>query len=138
MSDQCAEFDYWSVVPEGATDTFLVTVIHKLGWIPFFLLIGILTVLLLWVMVKTFHQKNMAEKFLVISILTIFMLHMLMRLMLTYGYVLLGAFCPFLKMSAETVLDMGLMGILLSVFRQESLPYDGVFQRFSIQREDGN
>ena len=129
LSGQLAGLDYWSVMPEGANDAFLVTVIHMLGWIPFFLLSGILTALLLWVMIKILHQKNMAAKFLAMSILTIFMIHMFMSLMLTFGYVVLGAFCPFLKMSAETVLDMGLMGILLSVFRQESLPYDGVFQK---------
>lgn len=128
-SGQWAGQDYWSVVPESANDAFLVTVIHILGWIPFFLLIGILAALLLWGMVKALRQKNMAAKFLAISILTIFMVHMLMSLMLTCGYVLLGAFCPFLKMSAETVLDMGLMGMLLSVFRQETLPYDGVVQK---------
>lgn len=129
LSGQLAGLDYWLVMPEGANDAFGVTIIHLLGWIPFFLLSGILTALLLWVTVKILHQKNMPAKFLAMSILTIFMVHMLMSLMLTFGYVVLGAFCPFLKMSAETVLDMGLMGILLSVFRQESLPYDGVFQK---------
>lgn len=135
LSGQWAGLDYWSVVPEGANDAFLVTVIHMLGWIPFFLLSGILAALFVWVMIKTFHQKNVAAKFLIMSILTIFMVHMSMSLMLTCGYVALGAFCPFLKMSAETVLDMGLMGILLSVFRQESLPYNGFFQK--IQRPKG-
>ena len=138
FSGQWAGLDYGSVARMGANDAFLITVIHVLGWIPFFLLIGFLASLLLWVMVKTLHQKNMAAKFLAMSILTIFMLHMVMSLMLTCGYIIVGAFCPFLKMSAETVLDMGLMGILLSVFRQENLPFDGVFQNCQNPKERWN
>lgn len=137
LSGQWAGLDYWSVMPEGANDAFLVTVIHMLGWMPFFLLIGILAALLLWATVKILHQKNMTVKFLTISILTIFVVHMLMSLMLTCGYVLLGAFCPFLKMSAETVLDMGLMGVLLSVLRQENLPYAEAIQKQKPQHSNG-
>lgn len=114
---------YWSLVPDGAHDAFLVTVIHYLGWVPFLLLCLGLCTLLVWSLVKTLRQKRGAPVFLSLSILFIFGLNTLLGLSLSSGHIFFSAFCPFLQMSAETILNLGLMGILLSIFRQETLPF---------------
>ncbi len=118
-----------NAVPEGANDAFLVTIVHALGWVPFFLLIGGLSVLLVWTWWKVLRQRNSGAQFLALAVLSIFTVHTLMSVLLTCGYVLFSVFCPFLKMSTETVLDMGLMGVLLSVLRNETLPFDDATQK---------
>ena len=118
--------NYWQVVPESTRDAFLVTVIHFLGWAPFLLLLGGLALLLLWAAVKSFRQKNSTAQLLTQSILLLFLGNTALGLLLTLGFVVAGSHCSFLQMSFETVLNLGLMGLLLSVFRQETLPYTAV------------
>ena len=119
-----AGMEYWSVVPESGQDAFLVTVLHRLGWVPFLLLVGSLGALLLWVTVKLLRQRQDPSRLLALAVLIPFGVHTLLSLCLTLGYVCLGSFCPLLKMSGETVLELGLMGLLLSLLRQETLPYE--------------
>lgn len=115
--------DFWRTVPNGTTDAFLVAVIHTYGWIPFILLLGLLLLLFAWILVKVIRRTGGSSRLLALSILFVFAVHLAGGLLLTFGRGSVGTFCPFLKMSAETVLEMGLMGLLLSVFRQETLPY---------------
>ena len=126
MTGRWAGMDYWQIMPESATDAFLVSVIHQLGWLPLLLLVCGLLALMGWAAGKCLRQKNAPARPFVLAILTMFGVRICMSLLLTGGVVVLGGFCPLLKMSAETVLQMGLMGLLLAVFRQETLPFPGV------------
>lgn len=129
MTGQWAGQSFYHTVPGTEDDTFLVTVIHNLGWLPFLLLCGALLTLLIWAFVKMLRQKNSTAKFLVVSVLFILGVNILFSLLLAFGYAFIIVSCPFLKMSAETILNMGLMGFLLSVFRQETLPFNDVMQK---------
>ncbi len=123
--------DFWRTVPEGAADAFLVAVIHTIGWIPFVLLPGLLVLLFAWILIKVIRRTSASSRFLAASILTIFSVHLIAGILLTFGWTGVSAFCPFLKMSAETIVELGLMGLLLSLFRQEALPDD---RNFSFRR----
>lgn len=114
--------DYWQVVPVANSDCFLTTVIYHLGWIPFLLLCGALLVLLLWALAKSLQQKNALGRLLAIAILLTLGIQFFASVLLNLGFVFTGATCPFLIGNLHTILDMGLMGLLLSVFRQEHLP----------------
>lgn len=122
LSGPRAGYDYWRVVPEGDTDCFLTTVIYHLGWVPFFLLCGALLLLLVWALVKCLRQKNVLGRLLSIAILLTFGLQFAASVLLNLGFVFTSATCPFLIGNLHTVLDMALVGIMLSVFRQEHLP----------------
>ena len=122
LSGSRTGYDYWHVVPGADTDCFLTTVIYHLGWLPFLLLCGALLVLLLWALVKCLRQKNALGRLLSVAILLTLGLQFLASVFLNLGFVFISATCPFLIGNLHTVLDMGLMGLLLSVFRQEQLP----------------
>ena len=114
--------DYWYVVPAADSDCFLTTIIFQLGWVPFLLLCGALLALLLWTLTKALRQKNTLGRLLATAILLTLGIQFLASVLLNLGFVFTGATCPFLVGNLHTVLDMGLMGLLLSVFRQEYLP----------------
>lgn len=122
LSGSFVGYDYWRVVPEGDADCFLTTIIYHLGWVPFLLLCGALLLLLAWALVKCLRQKNVLGRLLSIAILLTFGLQFAASVLLNLGFVFTSATCPFLIGNLHTVLDMALMGIMLSVFRQEHLP----------------
>lgn len=114
--------DYWHVVPAADSDCFLTTIIFQLGWVPFLLLCGALLALLLWALAKGLRQKNALGRLLSVAILLTLGTQFLASVLLNLGFVFTSATCPFLIGNLHTILDMGLMGLLLSVFRQDRLP----------------
>lgn len=126
MTGRWSGMPFWSVVPNVGSDTFPVALIHFMGWVPFLLLYGSLCVLLLWAAIKTIRQKNSAAQMLALSVLAILGIQALLGLLMTCSFILCRVSCPLLSMSAETTINMGLIGLLLSIFRQETLPYTPV------------
>lgn len=121
MTGRWAGHDYWSVVPEGV-DCLLTTMVHILGWGPFLLLCGALCILMIWALVKALRQKNMLGRLVAVAVIMTLVLQMICGVMLNMGFVLISAHCPLLVGNLHTAQDMAMLGVMLSVFRQERLP----------------
>ena len=74
---------------------------------------------------RALRQKNVLAQLLGIGILLTLGVQTLLSAAANLGVVFLSATCPFIMGNLHTVLDLALMGVLLSAFRQERLPERG-------------
>lgn len=117
-----ASLPYWRLVPESSRDALLTTLIHRLGWLPFLALMLALAGLLVWALVKCARQKSALGQLVSLAVVLTLGLQALVSLCLNLGYVFTSASFPLVVGNLHTILDMGLLGLALSVFRQERLP----------------
>lgn len=135
---------YWQVMPGAQTDFLLTKLIHYFGWIPFLLLCGALLGLLIWAAIKCQHQVNALGRMVATSIVLTIGVQIAFSILRNLGFVLVNSTCPFVAGNLHSVLDMALMGLLLSVFRQEGLPAANTAVTFASGRhrliswQDGN
>jgi cell division protein FtsW (lipid II flippase) len=135
---------YWRVMPGAERDFLLTTLIHYLGWIPFLLLCSALLGLLIWAAIKCHQQANALGRMVALSIVLTIGIQIAFSILRNLGFVLVNSTCPFVAGNLHSVLDMALMGLLLSVFRQEALPTDSKAATFASGRhkliswQDGN
>lgn len=108
-------------VPDWTLDFLLTTVIYKLGWLPFLLLVLAVAGLLLWLLWKCLRQRNQAGRLVALSVIVPLALQTVFNVMQNLGYVLFSASMPLVTGNLPTVVTMGLIGLALSVFRQEPI-----------------
>ena len=113
---------YELMVPGGQEDFLLTTMIHKLGWGPFLALILAFFLLIICLLVKCLRQKNTLAKLTVLAIVMPLVFRILVALGMNFGVVILFAHFPLFSGNMALVMDMYLIGMVLSVFRQERLP----------------
>ena len=113
-------FYEWSV-PNTDSDAFLTTVIHKLGWAPFLLITFVFAVLLLWLLFQCTKQKSQLGRLIVIAVVMSLSLQAILSIAWNMGFALLAAPFPLIIGNISTVLNMGLLGLALSVFRGDSI-----------------
>ena len=116
---------YWNTMPGAQTDFLLTTLIHFAGWIPFLLLCGGLLGLVGWAAVKCHRQGNALGRMVAMAIVLTLGGQIVISILMNLGFLLLSASCPFIVGDVLTMLNMALMGLLLSVFRQERIPAAG-------------
>lgn len=120
------EHPYELTVAEAGRAYFLVTVATKLGWLAALGILGALAGLLVWLLVKCLRQKNQIGRLVALAVLG----PMTLRLVLGGLVVLLGlpfwdSGVPLFFTSGGAVVDLALLGFVLSVFRHEALPVPG-------------
>lgn len=91
------------------------------GWVPLALLVAALAALLLWLLVKGLRQSYLPGRLVVLAVVLTLGLQALFSVALNFGFVLLHASLPLIVGSFQTVVDMALIGLALSVFRGESI-----------------
>ena len=91
------------------------------GWVPLLLLVAALAVLLLWMLVKGLRQSYLPGRFVVLAVALTLGLQTLFSVMLNFGFVLFSASLPLIVGNLQTVIDMALIGLALSVFRGDSV-----------------
>ena len=91
------------------------------GWVPLLVLLAALGVLLLWLLVKGLRQSYLPGRFVVLAVVLTLGLQMLFSAALNFGFVLFSASLPLVVGNFQTVLDMALIGLALSVFRGDSI-----------------
>lgn len=114
---------YWRIVPDGSGTCLLATLVHRFGWLPVLLLCSILLTVLIGAFLLCLRQKHMLGQLLSLSIVLTLGIQAMTNLVYNLGFTLFSASCPFLSGNLSSVLDMALMGLLLSIFRQENLPF---------------
>lgn len=116
-------------VPEWSRDYFLTTVVYKLGWLPFFLLVLAVVGLLLWLLWKCLRQRNRAGRLVALSVVLPLALQAVFSVMQNLGYILLSASMPLVTGNLPTIVTMGLIGLALSVFREDSIAREDSVER---------
>lgn len=91
------------------------------GWIPLALLLTALTILLLWMLVKGLRQSYLPGHFVVLAVVLTLGFQTLFSAALNFGFVLFSASLPLVVGNFQTVVDMALIGLALSVFRGNSI-----------------
>ena len=115
-------YSYEMSVYDGQGDFFLTTVIHKLGWLPFLLLVLAVFLLAAWMLAKCLKQKNTLAQLTVLAVVVPLLLRGIWAVILNLGVVMFTVHFPMLTGNTVLVIDMALIGLALSVFRQEHLP----------------
>ncbi len=91
------------------------------GWVPLLVLLAALTILLLWMLVKGLRQSYLPGHFVVLAVVLTLGFQTLFSAALNFGFVLFSASLPLVVGNFQTVVDMALIGLALSVFRGDSI-----------------
>lgn len=91
------------------------------GWVPLLILLAALTLLLVWMLMKCFRQSYLPGRFVVLAVVLTLGLQTLFSAALNLGFVLFSASMPLVVGNLQTVVDMALIGLALSVFRGDSI-----------------
>lgn len=110
----------WSV-PDWNRDFLLTTVVYKLGWLPFLLLVLAVAGLVLWLLWKCLRQKNQAGRLVALSVIVPLGLQAVLSVMQNLGYLLFSASMPLVTGNLPTVVFMGLIGLAMSAFREDTI-----------------
>lgn len=111
----------WYRMPE-VNDYILAHLIEAWGYLPFALLVLALVGLVLLSARKCFKERGTLQRLIGTSVLLTLGLQLASSIAANLGFVLIVGTCPFIGGSAHTVIDMALMGLLLSVLRSSKLP----------------
>ena len=117
---------YERTVPAWETDFLLTTMIYRLGWLPFFLLVLAAAGLLVWLFRKCLRQRNQAGRLIALSVAVLLGVQMVCSVLMNLGYVLFAAAMPLIVGNLASVVAMGLIGLTLSVFREEQIAPDTI------------
>ena len=120
-SETGAVFPFERSVPDWTLDFLPTTVIYKLGWLPFILLVLAVGGLMLWLLWKCLRQKNQTGRLVALSVIAPLTLQTVFSVMQNLGYILFSASMPLVTGNLPTVITMGLIGLALSVFREEPI-----------------
>ena len=91
------------------------------GWVPLLVLLAALAVLLVWLLVKGLRQSYLPGRLVVLAVALTLGLQTLFSAALNFGFVLFSASLPLIVGNFQTVVDMALIGLALSVFRGDSI-----------------
>ena len=114
-------YPYEMIVPGCESDAFLTTVVHKLGWAPFLLLAFVFAFLMIWLLQKCTKQKSQLGRLVVVAVVMSLSVQALVSVVWNMGFTLLSASFPLIIGNLNTTLNMGLIGLALSVFRGDSI-----------------
>ncbi len=118
---ELSSYPYELRVPDWEHDFLLTTVIHKLGWLPFLLLMLAFTALVVWLLCRCLRQKSQLGRMVVLAVVLTMVFQAIFSVILNLGFVLCGATMPLLCGNLHTIIDMALIGLALSVFRGGSI-----------------
>ena len=121
-SSEIFPYSYQRTVPGCDTDTFLTTVIYKLGWLPFLVIVLTFAALMLWLSFRCMRQKNQLGRMIVIAVVMSLSIQGVASVAWNMGFTFLSASFPLIIGNLNTVLNMALIGLALSVFRGDSIP----------------
>ena len=117
---------YEQAVPDAGGAYFLVTVVTKLGWLMAAAILVDLGIPMMWMLVKCLRQKNQIGRLLALAVLGPMMLRLVLGGVVgLLGLPLWASGIPLFFTDGGAVVDLALLGFVLSVFRQQALPVPG-------------
>lgn len=117
---------YETTVPGCDSDALLTTLIYKLGWFPFIIVVLALILLVGWLLYRCLKQKNQLGRMIALSVVMTLSIQAFCSVLWNLGYTLFSASFPLVIGNLNTVINMWLIGLALSVFRGESIARDSL------------
>ena len=116
-------FEYLNFTSD-ASDYLLTLLISQLGRIPFLLLCGAFVLLLILLCVRCLRQLRGSGGMLAAVVFLTLAAQFVGSVLFNCGIRLFVAYFPFVMGNLNTVIDLALLGVALSVFRQAACPED--------------
>lgn len=113
-------------LPGYDSDAFLTAMVYQLGWLPSLLIISIFMVLIIFLLSRCLKQKCYLGKWVVFSVVITLSLQAGCSILWSFGYTLVDASFPLIVGNLNTLINMFLIGLALSVFRGEHIFRDSV------------
>ena len=118
---QGGELPLEMMLPEWNHDFLPTTMVYKLGWLPYLLLLAVLAALLLWILRRCARQRSQSGKLLALAVVGTLAVQSAFAVVLNLGFVLFSAQLPLVTGNLHSVVDCALIGLALSAFRSESI-----------------
>lgn len=112
------------MLPEWNHDFLPTTMVYKLGWLPYLLLLAVLAALFLWMLRRCAYQRSQSGKLLALAVVGTLAVQSVFAVVLNLGFVLFTAQLPLVTGNLHSVVDCALIGLALSAFRSESILRD--------------
>lgn len=112
---------YEKLMPDCDQSALLTTLVYRLGWLPFLLVVLALAALLVWLLARCARQKSRLGRLVVLAVGMTLLGEALCSVGWNLGFMLIAADFPLVIGNLHTVLVMGLVGLALSVFRGDSI-----------------
>ena len=109
------------MVPDCDQSALLTTLIYRMGWLPFLLVAVALAVLVVWLLCRCVRQKSKLGRLVALAVGMTLLGEALCSVAWNLGFAFLAAEFPLVMGNLHTVLAMGLIGLVLSVFRGDSI-----------------
>lgn len=122
---ELSTYPYELTVPEWEHNFLLTTIIYKLGWMPFLLLMLAFTALVVWMLYRCLRQKSQLGRMVALAVVLTMTIQAVLSIVLNMGFMLCSSELPLVVGNLHTIVDMALIGLALSVFRGSSIAREG-------------
>ena len=133
---QGGELPLEMMLPEWNHDFFPTTMVYKLGWLPYLLLLAVLAALLLWILRRCARQRSQSGKLLALAVAGTLAVQSAFAVVLNLGFVLFSAQLPLVTGNLHSVVDCALIGLALAAFRSESILRDTAMPVFQAPKKE--
>ena len=133
---QGGELPLEMMLPEWNHDFFPTTMVYKLGWLPYLLLLAVLAALLLWILRRCARQRSQSGKLLALAVAGTLAVQSAFAVVLNLGFVLFSAQLPLVTGNLHSVVDCALIGLALAAFRSESILRDTAMPVFQAPQKE--
>lgn len=118
---------YETTVPGCDGSALLTTLIYKLGWLPFLAVVLVFGVLVVWMLSRCLRQKSQLGKMVVLAVFLTLSGQAVCSVAWNLGFTLYSSEFPLLIGNLSSVVNMGLIGLALSVFRGENIAQNPMY-----------
>lgn len=123
-----------AMIPGINTDYILTYLIHRLGWISFIAVLGIMLLFVINAFKLCNKQKSILGKLVSMGVLTTFIMEVILYLISNLGISVGNYSLPFISYGGmSTIINMTLIGIMLSVFRTGDVVKDRHLEKKKIK-----
>ena len=117
------------LVPYLGEEALLANLICSWGWLPFLAVVGAFAAFFLWMLWKTIRLRQTLGRAVCLGGLMALGVQAVFSLLLNLGVPLFAASFPLVVGNTGTVLNMFLIGLMLSAFRDGAMPEDRPAER---------
>lgn len=123
-SPEISAYPFEKTVPGCESDALLTTLVYRLGWLPFLMLMMVFVVLVGLLAYRCFKHKSQLGKAVALAVVITLCTQALCSAAYNLGFTLFSAAFPMVIGNLNTIFNMWLVGLALSVFRGESIARD--------------
>lgn len=118
---------YETTVPGCDGSALLTTLIYKLGWLPFLVVVMVFGVLVVWLLCRCLRQKSQLGRLVALVVILTLSGQAVCSVAWNLGLTLFSSEFPLMIGNLSSVVNMGLIGLALSVFRGESIAQNPIY-----------